>query len=212
MTHFSLTCRTRVYRTLFVQSAVLLAVAVSLVAAPAAQAQGRRMKLSEDLAKQLEQGDTTNSSVILGGGQAKALKIAAKLDLRVTKLLATGVVVDVPAGRLAALANHADVDALSSDQDLRSTMDVTNKAIGADLLHTAGALAANLGPITGKGIGVVVVDSGVTLLPQLANRVLLRKDYTGSKNVDDEFGHGTLMAGIALVLFVTAARMARAPS
>src|SRR5436190_24402347 len=122
MTHFSLTCRTRVYRTLFVRSA-MVALAVSLVAAPAAQAQGRRPRLSEDLAKQLEQGDTTPNSVILGGGQAKALAMAAKLDLRVTKLLATGVVVDVPAGRLAALANDASVDALSSDQDLRSTTD-----------------------------------------------------------------------------------------
>ena len=76
-------------------------------------------------------------------------------------MLATGAVLDVPAGGLAALASDADVDALSADQDVHSTMAVTNAAIGADLLQAGGALAANLGPITGKGVGVAVIDSGV---------------------------------------------------
>ena len=58
------------------------------------------------------------------------------------------------------------------------------------------SLAANLGPITGKGVGVAVIDSGVANLPQLGSRVVLRKDFTGSKNVNDEFGHGTHIAGI----------------
>jgi hypothetical protein len=42
MTRLSPTHRTRVYRTLFVRGVMLFAAAVSLVAAPAAQAQGRR--------------------------------------------------------------------------------------------------------------------------------------------------------------------------
>src|SRR5436190_15658880 len=142
MTHFSLTCRTRVYRTLFVRSA-LLAIAVSLIAVPGAQAQGRRARLSEDLAKTLEQGDSATTTVIVTGSQARVQAIAAKHGLRINKLLATGAVLDVPAGSLSALANDADVDALSSDQDVRSTMAVTREATGADLLQTAGSLAAN---------------------------------------------------------------------
>ena len=67
--------------------------------------------------------------------------MAARLDLPVEKLLATGAVFHVPAGRLAALAADAGVDALSSDQAVKSTMEVTIKASGADLLHTAGAVA-----------------------------------------------------------------------
>ena len=70
MTRLSPTRRMRVYRTLFVRSAMLLAVAVSLVAVPAAQAQGRRARLSEELAKKLEQGDVAATSVIVSGSQA----------------------------------------------------------------------------------------------------------------------------------------------
>ena len=168
----------------------------SLLAATAAQAQGRRASLSEDLAKKLEQGDTSTTSVILGRTQAQGLAVAARQELRVTKLLATGVVVDVPAGRLAALADDPGVDALSSDQNVKSSMDVSNAAIGADLLHTAGAVATNLGAITGKGVGVAVLDTGVANLPQFARRVLLRKDFTGENNPLDQHGHGTLIAGI----------------
>src|ERR1051325_3712810 len=192
MSLISLACRTRVYRvvTLFVAAAILLA-------APTAQAQGRRARLSEELSKKLAQGDTnTTTSVIVSGNQMRALAIAARHGLRVSKLLATGAVLDVPAGSLADLAGDADVDTLTADQDVHSTMAVTNEAIGADLLRTGRQLAANLGPITGKGIGVAVIDSGVALLPQLANRVVLRKDFTGTRNVDDQFGHGTHIAGI----------------
>ncbi len=163
---------TRVYR-----AATFLAV-LSLLAATAAQAQGRRASLSDDLANKLEQGDASTTSVILGGSQARALAVAARQGLKVTKLLATGVVVDVPAGRLAALANDPGVDALSSDQNVKSSMEASNAAIGADLLHTAGAVATNLGAVTGKGVGVAVLDTGVANLPQFARRVLLRKDFT----------------------------------
>ena len=114
---------TRVYR-----AATFLAV-LSLLAATAAQAQGRRVvRLSDDLANKLEQGDTSATSVIVGGGQAQAMAVAARHGLQVIKLLATSVVVDVPAGRLAALANDPGVDALSSDQNVKSSMAVSNAA------------------------------------------------------------------------------------
>ena len=154
--------RTRVYR-----AATFLTV-LSLLAATAAQAQGRRARLSDDLAKKLEQGDASTTSVIVSGSQARALAVAARHGLRVKTLLETGAVLDVPAGRLAALAADAGVDALSSDQDVKSTMALTNTAIGAELLQTAGAVATNLGAVTGKGVGVAVIDSGVAIVPQLA--------------------------------------------
>src|SRR5689334_6496053 len=102
-------CRPRVYRV-----AMLSVVVVSMLAAQAAQAQGRRARLSEDLAKTLDQGDISTTAspetkqVILGGGQAKALRIAVKHGLRVSKVLATGAVLDVPSGSLAALASDAE--------------------------------------------------------------------------------------------------------
>jgi len=53
--------------TLFVAGATLLAV-------PAAQAQGQRhARLSEELSKKLDQGDTQSTSVIVSGSQTQAL-------------------------------------------------------------------------------------------------------------------------------------------
>ena len=104
-----------------------------------------------------------------------------------------GAVVDVPAGGLAALAQDSDVDQLSSNSVVRSMMDVTNETIGSALLHTS-----ELGgprSLTGKGIGVAVLDSGVADLPEIGKRVVASLDFTGT-NTRDEFGHGTHVAGI----------------
>ena len=104
-----------------------------------------------------------------------------------------GAVVDVPAGGLAALAQDSDVDQLSSNSVVRSMMDVTNETIGSALLHSS-----DLGgprSLTGKGIGVAVIDSGVADLPEIGKAVVASLDFTGT-NTRDEFGHGTHVAGI----------------
>ena len=118
--------RTRVYR-----AATVVAV-LSLFAATAAEAQGRRARLSEDLAKKLARGDSSTTSVIVNGSQQQAMAVAARHGLRVAKLLATGAVLEVPADRLATLAADPSLDALSTDQDVTSTMAVTNEAIAAE--------------------------------------------------------------------------------
>src|SRR5207253_717976 len=49
---------------------------------------------------------------------------------------------------------------------------------------------------TGQGIGVAVIDSGVSPHKALTNVVANVSFVTGNTNVADEFGHGTHVAGI----------------
>ena len=166
---------------------------VLIVMASDASAQGRRPRLSADLRHKVDAGDATPTSVILTGNRATVDAVAARHGLRIARRLATGAVLDVPAGALAGLATDAGVDQLSSNHEVWSSMAVTNEAIGATLLQSTG-LPQRAG-LTGKGIGVAVIDSGVARVPQLLGRVVASVDFTGS-NTRDEYGHGTHVAGI----------------
>ena len=103
---------------------------------------------------------------------------------------------EVPAGTLAALADDPEVDQLSGNHEVAAQMAVTNQSIGADLVHQGG-WAEGIGPLTGKGVGVAVIDSGVANLPELHDRILATRDFTDDHGPGlDLNGHGTHVAGI----------------
>ena len=178
----------------------LVSLVAALLAAPAdAEAQGRRARLSEDLAEQLRSGLQADTTVIVNGTQARVDRIAARHGLVVRKRLQTGAVLEVPAGQLAAVAEDAEVGQLASNHRMRAQMGVMVASTGADQVHAG---IEGVGPITGKGIGVVVIDSGIADVPELRGRVLARVDFTGRRAVveqgrgRDAHGHGTHVAGI----------------
>ena len=153
------------------------------------------------------------------GSRARVEAIAARHGLSIHKWLASGAVLDVPAGQLDDLATDSDVDALSSNYCLQAHMAVTTAAIGADQVWDDGWLAGAEG-VTGEGVVVAVIDSGVANVPELAGRILGSVDFTatssgegqsvrltcsgdeytaGSSSGDgtgDDNGHGTHVAGI----------------
>jgi serine protease AprX len=54
-----------------------------------------------------------------------------------------------------------------------------------------------LAPVTGQGVGVAVIDSGVAAHPDLAGRVVVNQNFNSNVlNADDAYGHGTAVAGI----------------
>jgi serine protease AprX len=164
----------------------------------------RRPRLSDDLARRLRAGDARDTSVIVTGTAEQVDGLAARHGLRVRKRLSGGAVIDVPAGRLAEVADDAGIDQLSGNAVVRSNMAVTNEAIGATQAWgdsdarngRGGRLDAALSGTTGRGIGVAVIDSGIAPLPHLRDRIVFNKDFTGRRDIGDAWGHGTHVAGI----------------
>src|SRR5438874_1906377 len=162
-------------------SRLLLAAATFLFASVTADAQGRA-HLSDDLQQHLDAGDATATTVIVTGTPDQIAAIAARHGLGVRRLLTSGAVLEVPAGRLDELAADADVPQLSGDHVIRGQMAVTDVSIGADqawadIAVGSGFSRTNDGSgngVTGKGVGVAILDSGVTIVPELKGQVSAR--------------------------------------
>src|SRR5262245_45580288 len=169
----------------------LFVCALGLSAAMPAEA-AHRARLSADLSNHLQAG-TQAIDVIVHGSRATVDALARQYNLKVRKYLRDGAVLRITAGQLAALAADESQDHLSPDASIRSTGDITAETIAADQVWAgAGPLKA----LSGEGISVAVIDSGVD--PQheaLKGRVLGAKDFSGGDGID-RFGHGTHVAAI----------------
>ncbi len=174
---------------------IVIAVAVvalssGLLEQASAQPRGRRARLSADLAEHVSTG-SGGVDVIVHGTQAEVEALAARYNVRVKRQLRSGAVFQVTGGQLEAIQADGSQEHISSDTPVRSSADVTAVTIGADRVWAgAGALA----PLTGNGVGVAVIDSGVdTRHTALRNRVVASVDFTGGDGVD-RYGHGTHVA------------------
>jgi serine protease AprX len=168
-----------------------LAIGFAAVANPAS-AQARRARLSSDLSAALAAGDQ-NLDVIVHGTRAEVDALAGRYALRVKRYLRSGGVLRINAGQLAALREDTAVDHLSSDAPVRSSTDVTRETIGANQVWAG---TETLRALSGAGVGVAVIDSGVDPgHAALSGRVVASVDFTGGDGID-RYGHGTHVAAL----------------
>ncbi len=72
----------------------------------------------------------------------------------------------------------------------RGVADVSiQETIGASALHAEG--------ITGAGVGIAVIDTGVNAAPDLDDRLVVGPNFAGDGTDEDAYGHGTFIAGVA---------------
>ncbi|MDA1183723.1 MAG: S8 family serine peptidase [Acidobacteria bacterium] len=177
------------------------------VTSQAQQVESERLApVLRERAKQL----TGRSRVIVRfRGSADAQLIAGRGGVSGRRLGASdSQVAEIDNRALADLARNSQVARVSIDHPVFPTLDRTGAA-------TAASLATQVFHATGRGIGVAVIDSGITawhddlyLTMRKARRgsprVVHFKDFTteGSPNIwaseqpSDEYGHGTHVAGI----------------
>ena len=93
----------------------------------------------------------------------------------------------VPADKLEALAADPDVEYISPDRPVFASLDYATPTVAADIATEYG--------YDGAGIGVAVVDSGIAFHLDVNDRVIYSESFVKG-NADDQFGHGTHVAGI----------------
>jgi subtilisin family serine protease len=87
-----------------------------------------------------------------------------------------------------ALSQRDDVEMIWYDEPVHTMLDESVPLIGAPSVWQAG--------VTGKGIKVGIVDTGIDPNhPDFAGRIVQMKDFTG-QGPNDNHGHGTHVAGI----------------
>ena len=196
-------------RTAYVTLALVLALAAGIGARqPVAP---HRAQLSLDLLAREARHSSRGARVIVGGTPAEIDAIAARHHLTIARRLAAGAVFIADSAAITELAADTAIDHLSGDLPVRSTMSVSDQSTGADQVHAGspGLLGiGGLAGVTGQGISVAVIDSGISPHPALWGDLAASVSLvTGDASVADAFGHGTHIAGIITGSGAAAARV-----
>jgi len=156
------------------------------------------------------------SYIIQGLDQASLTGLVARYGGVVTSNLEiiNGVGATLPAGAAAKIAAEPGVSAVTANATVGVSDDKTNdpktkldnaKAIpNTDYPNLTGATVAWKAGVTGKGVSVAVVDTGISLVDGLGKnpnsnnaKVVAWKDFVGRMPIPvDPNGHGTHVAGI----------------
>jgi serine protease AprX len=156
--------------------------------------------LSDDLLAHRTRLTIARTRVIVHGDTAQVAALAARHHLRVLRQLSNEAVVAANSLEIAELAADGAIDHLSGDPIVRTSMSVSNKAIAADQARAGAPGLLGIGAIpgvTGQGVGVAVIDSGISPHAALTGRVVANVSLvTGDPSTADAYGHGTHIAGI----------------
>src|ERR1700751_2760905 len=154
-------------------------------------------KISPDLKGQLS---TPNPTVVVQYNQAPSLlDLQGLLNLAGTILsdlpVVNAVVAQLPLSQILSLSNKATVKYISLDRTQTSNLSNAAPAVNAFAAWQSG--------YTGAGVGVALIDSGVSAHPDLkgglfgGSRVVWNQSFVpGNGSAVDQYGHGTHIAGL----------------
>jgi serine protease AprX len=111
--------------------------------------------------------------------------------------IADAVSATVPASQLDELANHPGVHAITLNRvgkfEAYSFDDTTS---GSNFVASTGAGKAWQQGYTGRGIGVAILDTGISPMNDVKSHTVYGPDLSGEGNLIDSYGHGTVMASL----------------
>jgi len=165
------------------------------------QGQRHRAVLSLDLQRFEARHAPSAARVIVRGSRAEVDAVANRHGLSVVRYLKDSAVLLANSAQVSELASDSAQQILSGDLPVAPFMTVSNSSTAADQVRagTPGLLLGigGLSGVTGQGITVAVIDSGISAHPALSQKVIANVSYvTGDPQVGDAFGHGTHIAGI----------------
>jgi serine protease AprX len=176
-----------------------VALAGALTAGVGVRAQ-HRAQLSTDLLFHESRRATERTRVIVKGTRDEVTALARRHGVSVVRWLGDGAVLRATGGQLTHLAADRALAHLSGDPEVRPSMSVAIKSILADQTWAgAGGLLGigGIAGVTGAGIGVAVIDSGITPHAALKNKIVASVSMLADDpSPADEYGHGTHVAGI----------------
>ena len=159
---------------------------------------GDHPKLDKRLNDRAKKGGKSRVIITLKPGWDASTEVrrgGGKLGRRLASI--NGQVAELSNAQLRRIADYPGVESIHWDRPVGGHMNRTNVTIGARYVHN------QLG-YTGAGIGVAVIDSGITswhadLMSSYSNQLRVAKfvDFvSGQLYSYDDFGHGTHVSGI----------------
>jgi serine protease AprX len=181
--------------------AVVCAAAVTTATSPRTAVKGHsRASLSDDLLAFEASRSAKAVDVIAVGSESQLRELAARHGVHIHRFLDNGAVFEATTAQIEALRDEPAVQHLSGDLPVADFMLISTKATAADQVR-AGKSGGLLGlggipGVTGQGVVVAVLDSGIASHKALTGKVLASVSMIAGEPTTDEYGHGTHVAGI----------------
>ena len=132
-----------------------------------------RPRLSDDLLQLKTRPRSGVVRLILPGSSTEVDALVGRHRLKLLRRLSEGAVVQVTAAQLEALSVESGVPSLSGDSLVAPDMTISNQSTQADRARTGSGGLLGIGAIpgvTGQGVGVAVIDSGISPHSALAGK------------------------------------------
>ena len=147
-------------------------------------------------------GATGEVSVIVqarpgSAGDARAAAEASGAVLGADLPIVDGFEAKIAAEQIEELARSGAIHSITLNRTGRfDTITYDEATTASNFVRTTGASAAWARGKHGDGVGIAVIDTGISPMNDLKGRIVHGPDLSGEGSVIDSYGHGTVMAGL----------------
>jgi len=186
-------------------AALLVAAGLALGPLPSAStwAVSNEAHLDRQVLKAMKDGQSIHV-ILIGRGDLNTLQAdLRRTGVKNTELvpIAHGIATELTSSLITRFRTDPNVARIVYDAPVRlsdTPFDPTALATAYPAVVDAVPAWSNaLTPLTGRGIGIAVIDSGIAAHPDVAGRVIVSQNFNVNvTGTDDAYGHGTAVAGI----------------